>query len=161
VDAVLTGVFAVQRLHDISAVFMYNSVWCCLRWADNICSAYEEEVVSRDSAVGIATGYRLDDQGVVGVRVPVASRILSSPRRPDRLWDPPGLLANGYRGLFLKGYSGRGVKLTTHLELVPNLRMVDLYIHSPIRLHGLVLTLLSTRITISLHEYHFRKTEKD
>jgi hypothetical protein len=37
---------------------------------------------SRDSAVGIATGYGLDDQGV-GVRVPVGSRIFSSPRRPD------------------------------------------------------------------------------
>jgi hypothetical protein len=31
------------------------------------------------------TGYGLDDRGV-GVRVPVWSRILSSPRRPDRLW---------------------------------------------------------------------------
>jgi hypothetical protein len=30
--------------------------------------------MSRDSAVGIATGYRLDDQGV-GVRVPVRARI--------------------------------------------------------------------------------------
>jgi hypothetical protein len=32
---------------------------------------------SRDSAVGIATGYGLDDRGV-GVRIPVGSRILSS-----------------------------------------------------------------------------------
>jgi hypothetical protein len=35
-------------------------------------------------AVGIATGYGLDDRGV-GVRVPVESRIFSSSRRPDRL----------------------------------------------------------------------------
>jgi hypothetical protein len=42
---------------------------------------------SRGSAVGIATGYGLDDRGV-GVRVPVGSRIFSSPRRPDRLWGP-------------------------------------------------------------------------
>jgi hypothetical protein len=33
-------------------------------------------IKSRDSAVGIATGYRLDDQGV-RVRVPVGSRIFS------------------------------------------------------------------------------------
>jgi hypothetical protein len=37
---------------------------------------------------GIATGYGLDDRGV-GVRVPVGSRIFSSPSRPDRLWGPP------------------------------------------------------------------------
>jgi hypothetical protein len=42
----------------------------------------------RDSSVGVATGYRLDDQGV-GVRVPVGSRFFSSPRRPDRFWGPP------------------------------------------------------------------------
>jgi hypothetical protein len=46
---------------------------------------------SRDSVVGIATGYGLDDRGV-GVRVPV---IFSSPSRPDRLWGPPNLLPNG------------------------------------------------------------------
>jgi hypothetical protein len=48
---------------------------------------------SRDSTVGIATGYGLDDREV-GVRVPVES----SPRRPDRLWGPPNLLSNGYGG---------------------------------------------------------------
>jgi hypothetical protein len=51
---------------------------------------------SRDSSVGIATGDGLDDR-VVGVRVPVESRIFSSPRRPERL------LSNGYRGSFLGG----------------------------------------------------------
>jgi hypothetical protein len=64
----------------------------------------------RDSSVGITTGYGLDDQEV-GVQVPVGSRIFSS---PDRLWGQPSLLSNGYRC-----QSGRGVKLTTHLQIVP------------------------------------------
>jgi hypothetical protein len=59
------------------------------------CFAFPRYVVSilvhnrsRDSVVGIATGSELDDRWV-GVRVPVGSRIFSSPRRPDRLWGPP------------------------------------------------------------------------
>jgi hypothetical protein len=53
---------------------------------------------SRDSSIGIATGYGLGYQGVE-VRVPIKARIFSSPRRPDRLWVPLSLLSNGYRGL--------------------------------------------------------------
>jgi hypothetical protein len=49
-------------------------------------------VGSRDSVVGIATAYGLDDGGV-GVRVPVGSRIFSSPRHPDWLWGSPSLLS--------------------------------------------------------------------
>jgi hypothetical protein len=54
------------------------------------------------SAVGIATGYGLDDR-VVGVRVSVGSRIFSSLRRPGRLWGPPNFISNGYRELFPRG----------------------------------------------------------
>jgi hypothetical protein len=55
---------------------------------------------SRDAAVGIATGYELDDRGV-RVLVTVVSRIFFTPHRPDRLWGSPSLLSDGYRGLFL------------------------------------------------------------
>jgi hypothetical protein len=46
-------------------------------------------VGNRDSLVGIATGFGMDDQGV-RVRVPVGSR------RPDRLWGSSSIISNGY-----------------------------------------------------------------
>jgi hypothetical protein len=64
---------------------------------------------SRDSSVGIATGYGLDDRGV-GVRVPVGSSIFSSPHLPDRLWGQHNLLSNGYRGALSPELSCRSVK---------------------------------------------------
>jgi hypothetical protein len=51
---------------------------------------------SKDSAVGIVTGYGLDD------RVLVMSRIFST-QHPDRLWGSPSLLSNGYGGPFPGG----------------------------------------------------------
>jgi hypothetical protein len=52
----------------------------------------------RDSVVGIATGYGLDDRGF-GVRVPVGSKIFSSPR-PDRFWGSPSLHLMGNGGSY-------------------------------------------------------------
>lgn len=45
-----------------------------------------------------------------------------SPHLPDRFWDPPiphseGIMVNSY------GESGRGLKLTTHLDLVARMRI--------------------------------------
>jgi hypothetical protein len=39
------------------------------------------------------SAYGLEDGGV-GVRIPVRSRIFSSPRRPDRLWGTPASYSN-------------------------------------------------------------------
>jgi hypothetical protein len=40
---------------------------------------------------------------------------------------------------WLPGFLSPGVKLTTNLHLVLRSRMVELYLHSPIRLHSIVL----------------------
>jgi hypothetical protein len=44
-----------------------------------------------------------------------------------------------YSGAQPVSYRGRGVKLTIHLHLEPRLRMVELYLHYPMHLPGVVL----------------------
>jgi hypothetical protein len=83
------------------------------------------------NSVGIATGYGLDTRGSIPGK---GKRFFSTPQRPDMLWGSPSLLLNGYRRL-----SGRGLKLTTDVHLVLKSRIVDLYLHSPIRIYGTVL----------------------
>jgi hypothetical protein len=51
--------------------------------------------MSRDSSVGIATGYRLDGQSSIPGE---GKRLFSTSQRVDRLWGPPSLLSDGYRG---------------------------------------------------------------
>jgi hypothetical protein len=69
----------------------------CLSETNSIFPLYLFAIMSRDSVVGIATAYWLYDAGV-GVRVPVGSIIFSSQYRRNRLWGPPCLLSNEYRG---------------------------------------------------------------
>jgi hypothetical protein len=56
-------------------------------------------LLTLDSSVGIATGYGLEGRGV-GVRVPVVSRLFSSPRRPEQptQW-VPGVYSPGVKRL--------------------------------------------------------------
>jgi hypothetical protein len=68
-------------------------------------------------------------------RVRFPTKISSIRQRPDWLWGSPSLLSNGYPGLFGQWWSGRDIKPTTHLHLVPTLRMVELYLHFPFCLH--------------------------
>jgi hypothetical protein len=53
----------------------------------------------------------------------------------------PSLLSNGYQGLFPWGYSGQGVKMTTHLHLVLRSNNEWSYTSTPATcLHGVVLS---------------------
>jgi hypothetical protein len=79
----------------------------------------------------IETGYKLEGRGSILGR---GERFFSSPQHPDRLSGPPSLLSNAYLELFPLGYSGRSVKITTHLHIVPRPRLVNLYLRSPIRI---------------------------
>jgi hypothetical protein len=77
------------RGHDRWELCLHSSVWLfglMLEHRGNLIFRPIPWIMlgSRDSIVGIASGYGLDDRGV-GVRVPVGSRIFSSPSRPHRL----------------------------------------------------------------------------
>jgi hypothetical protein len=77
-------VMKTRRFYTYITLFVHNSFNDAMTTTER----------SRDSAIGIGTGYGLDDREVE-VQVPVGSRIFSSPRCPDRLWGPPSLLFNG------------------------------------------------------------------
>jgi hypothetical protein len=113
-----------QNLWRIHRILWIWNLFCC--YLLTVCLTTERS-------------YGLDDRGV-GVRVPVWSRIFSSPRRPYRLWGPPNLLSNGYRWLFSSGVKrpGREADLSPPTSAkVKKIWILD--IHSPIRLHGVVL----------------------
>jgi hypothetical protein len=76
------------------------------------------------------------------------------PQRTDRLSGPPHPLSNGYRCIFLQDLSGRGVKFTVHLHLVPRLRMVGLYLHSPTCLCG---KRYKVQLSLCLNKYYATK----
>jgi hypothetical protein len=77
------------------------------RWEAYFKNRYNVIGGSWDSAAGIATGYGLDDRGV-GVRVPVGSRIFSSPCHREWLWGPSNHLSTGYQGTLSPGVKSPG-----------------------------------------------------
>jgi hypothetical protein len=94
---------------------------------------------SRDSAVGIANGYGLNDRGF-GVGVPVWSRIFSSLFRPDRLWGPLSLISNGYWEGLSPGVKRPGREADHSPPTSVEVKKILVYTSTPpISLHGVVL----------------------
>ena len=48
---------------------------------------------------------------------------LDSQQRQIRLWELPSVQFTGYQGTFSREQTGRGVKLITHLHLLPRIRL--------------------------------------
>jgi hypothetical protein len=94
--------------------------------------------------VGIATGYGLDDQWV-GVRVPVGKRIFSLHVVQTGSGVHPTSYPKVTGGSFHRGKAVGAWSWPLTSNYCWGQENVDLYIHFPIRLHGVVLNLLSTR----------------
>jgi hypothetical protein len=62
---------------------------------------------SRVSSGSIVSDYGLDDRAI-RVRSPAGAKDFSCSLCPDRLWGPPSLLYNGYRGPFPGGKARPG-----------------------------------------------------
>jgi len=71
------------------------------------------------SIVDITPSYGLNSPGF---EFQLEQEILFSQKSLVRLWGPPSLLFNKYCAVTWK-HSGWGMKLTTHLHLVPRLRI--------------------------------------
>jgi hypothetical protein len=53
------------------------------------------------------------------------------PRRPDRVWDSPNLLSNGYRGLFSPGLKGPGREADHSPTASAEVRKMWIYASTP------------------------------
>jgi hypothetical protein len=95
---------------EISLCKEYKGYWCLNR--------------SRGSSVSIVSDYGLDDRAIE-VRSPTGADFLASASRPAL--GPTQPLIQWLPGV----ERGRGVTLTTHLHLVPRLRMSRSYTSSP------------------------------
>jgi hypothetical protein len=72
-----------------------HPIWVTCKGKLSLCLT--NRALRHEGVWGSGCGCGLDDREV-GFRLTVGSRIFTSPCRPDRLWGPPNLLHNGYRG---------------------------------------------------------------
>jgi hypothetical protein len=75
-------------------------------------------------------------------------KTLFSSRRPNRPWGPSSLLSKGCHGIFLRAECGRSMKLTTHSSCTV-VKNAWSYVHSSIRVRGVMLYLRTGNFTFS------------
>jgi hypothetical protein len=97
---------------------------------------------SRHCSVGIATGYGLVSPGSIP-----ETENFSLPHNVQTGFAPhPSLLFNRYRGLFPPGVKRQGLEADysspSSAKVKARSRLVELYLHSPICLHGIALNWL-------------------
>jgi hypothetical protein len=68
------------------------------------------------------------------------SEFFSSPSCPERLWGPPSLPSDGYRGFFARGKAVGAWSWPLTCNQCKGQECVELYLYSPIRLQGVVLS---------------------
>jgi hypothetical protein len=82
----------------------------------------------RDSSVGITTGYGFGGRD----SIPGKGKILFSTRQnPHWLYVPPRLVSNVYWGGAFERVKRPGLEADHHLQLVPTLIVVEIYLHHP------------------------------
>jgi hypothetical protein len=92
---------------------------------------------------------RSDDRGSIPGR---GWEYFSSSLCPDRLWGPPRFLSNGNRGALSVGVKRLGCETDSSPPSSSEVKeCVEIYLHSPIRLHGVV---LSSAQGLYLYFYH-------
>jgi hypothetical protein len=96
--------------------------------------------------------YGLDNQGF-GFRVPLGTKILTFPCRPDRLWGPPNLLSNGYpEDCFLRGVKQQECEADHTRPTGAEIKETWIYTSTPpIHLHCIVLNCLSRETTLPFY----------
>jgi hypothetical protein len=101
----------------------------------------------RDSSVGVETRLRAGRPRSRG-SIPVRGKLFFfvSPQLPDRLWC--AFCTTGTLACFLEGKAAGAWSWPTHFYVVPMSRMVETYLHSPTRLHGVMRDSLGTGISL-------------